>query len=112
MEMPKFGSVKTPAIFTKPSSQHWRTGLLSLALFTGALLAMWVLLRLPAPTMVALFVGGLCVGLADFFGASAKRLGNMQHAFVVMGLYCGIWLTVLPLDWFFFDLNGMTWMGW
>lgn len=114
MEMPKFGSVKTPtiSIFTKPSRAQWRTGFVSLVLFAGALLAVEQLLHLPAPTMVALFVAGFCVGLADFLGASAKRLGNVMHAFIVVGFYCGIWITVLPLDWLFFDRHGMAWMGW
>ena len=105
-------SLPALAIFTKPTKKALVSTVVAFVLFATALVLLWSLLNPSAQTVVALFVGGLSIGAADLFGASAKRIGTMLHILCLSGFYCGAWLVVLALDWLLFDLHFMTWMGW
>lgn len=100
------------AFFTKPDKALLQLTAVTLLLFFMGLALLWVLLAPSAQTVLALLVAGLSVGMADLFGASAKRLGTLSHVLCVSGFYCGAWLVVFAFDWLFFDLLVMGWMGW
>lgn len=105
-------SLPSRALFTKPTKQGWLTFGVALACFCVALGLLAALFSLPTQTTIAMLVGGLSVGLSDLLGASAKRVGTMQHVLCVAGFYCGAWLAMFVFDVLFFGHTVMPWMGW
>lgn len=105
-------NVQGLSFFIKPTKQAWLSMQIAFLLFSAALALLWAGLDTPVQMVTALLVGGLSIGTADLFGASAKRLGTPAHVLCVSGFYCGAWLVVFVLDWLFFDSQFMAWMGW